>query len=133
MKLLIAGSRKFEGWYLFEIKMSEFIDLHGKPSEIVCGMCKTGADEMAAVWAGGNKTPVKEFPAEWKKYGKAAGPVRNKAMAVYCDRALIFWDAKSKGTANMIEELKKAKKSYTVVYFNSMSLIGEIGKTFLKP
>ena len=44
--------------------------------------------------------------AEWIKYGRAAGPRRNKQMAEYADALLAYWDGKSRGTKNMIELAK---------------------------
>lgn len=52
------------------------------------------------------------FPAEWDKYGRAAGPIRNKQMLIVGkpDLILAFHDNidKSKGTKNMIKQAKKA-------------------------
>ena len=59
--------------------------------ELVCGMA-TGPDLIAKNWAekvwqqGKNKEfkiLIKEFPADWEKYGKAAGAIRNKEMGDY--------------------------------------------------
>lgn len=49
---------------------------------------------------------MKRFPADWGKYGKSAGVLRNKQMAEYADGLIAFWDGKSRGTANMIETAK---------------------------
>ena len=38
--------------------------------------------------------------------------IRNKEMAEYIDWAIIFWDGKSKGSENMIEQLKTLRKPY---------------------
>ena len=46
---------------------------------------------------------IKRFPADWGKYGKKAGIIRNRAMAEYADALLAYWDGKSSGTRNMIE------------------------------
>jgi len=43
------------------------------------------------------------WPADWKRYGNGAGPIRNKAMLADepgADVQLAIWDAKSAGTAN---------------------------------
>lgn len=40
----------------------------------------TGADIMARQWAGGAGIPVERYPADWDRYGKAAGPIRNAQM-----------------------------------------------------
>lgn len=116
MKLLIAGSRDYPTNGNFEAKMTELINLFGRPSEIVSGHCSTGPDKMGEAWAKGNNIPIKLFPADWDKFGKSAGPIRNKHMAQYCDRAIVFWDGLSKGSANMINELKRFNKPYNVIY-----------------
>lgn len=48
-------------------------------SELYHGGC-SGADKLAEEWALKNSVPVKCFPADWKKHGKSAGPVRNIEM-----------------------------------------------------
>ena len=52
------------------------------------------------------------FPADWKVYGKQAGPVRNRQMLNYAKEEqgalLAFWDGKSRGTKNMIDIAKDA-------------------------
>lgn len=130
MKLLIAGSRRIGiiGWDLVG-RMMDFVSQHGMPSEIVSGNCKTGADYFGEKWAESNNIPVKLFPADWDQYGRAAGPIRNKEMAKYCDRAILFWDNNSRGTKNMIEELRKANKPYTVHYPNTVMSASWDGKT----
>jgi len=57
--------------------------------------------------------PYTVFNAQWDKYGKAAGPIRNGHMASYAD-ALIALPG-GKGTANMIKQARaKGLKVYTV-------------------
>lgn len=116
MKLLIAGSRDYPVMGNFLSKMADLVTMYGMPSEVVSGNCHTGADKFGEAWAATYNTPVKMFPADWQKHGKAAGPIRNQEMAKYCDRAIIFWDGQSRGSKNMIEELQKQNKPYTVIY-----------------
>lgn len=40
----------------------------------------TGADYLASEWAKANGIPAVPFPAEWKRYGAQAGPLRNSEM-----------------------------------------------------
>ena len=47
---------------------------------------------------------MRVFPADWDKYGKRAGYLRNVQMAEYADALLAFWDGESRGTKNMIDE-----------------------------
>lgn len=53
------------------------------PVRLIHGDCPTGADRVAKAWAEKNMMPQKPFPADWDRYGKAAGPRRNQEMADY--------------------------------------------------
>lgn len=106
MKTIIAGSRSVN--HIMAIMAA--IGKSGlKIKEVVSGGAK-GADALGEVWANANKTPVKKFPADWDKHGKAAGPIRNKQMAEYADALIAVWDGKSKGTKNMIETMRETGK-----------------------
>jgi hypothetical protein len=110
MKVIIAGSRDVHTYSLVTeaVRRSGFaID------EVVSGMA-LGVDQVGCNWAQNNDKPIKEFPADWKSHGKAAGPIRNRKMAEYADAAIVVWDGESRGTRNMIDEMIKAKKPYYI-------------------
>jgi len=109
IKLLIAGSRDFHD---YDVVKKEF-DKLGKDAEIISG-CAMGADTLAIRLAKELELVVHTFPANWTKYGKGAGFVRNKDMVDLCDEALIFWNGKSKGTEHTICLLMDNKKSFTL-------------------
>ena len=73
--------------------------------EIVSGHAK-GADAFAEAYAKEKGIELTVFPADWARYGRAAGPMRNKEMLDYAQEAnplvIAFWDGKSKGTGHMI-------------------------------
>ena len=69
-----------------------------------------GADQLGERYANENGFRVECYPADWKKYGKRAGPMRNLQMARACDYVICFWDGKSPGTASMIAYAKKLEK-----------------------
>lgn len=74
---------------------------------IVHGACPTGADAFADFYAG--KGRVVRHPAEWDKYGKRAGPLRNQAMAdAGADLCIAFPTKRSRGTWDMVERARKA-------------------------
>ena len=60
---------------------------------------------------------MKEFKADWVKYGKAAGPIRNEEMAKYADACIVFWDGKSPGAKSMIALAKKYELKLRVIYY----------------
>jgi len=106
MKLIIAGGRD----YRLTPKDIERLNALENITEVVSG-CAPGADTEGENWAREQSIPVKVFKADWKKYGRGAGPKRNQAMADYADAVALF--PGGKGTENMY---KQAQKAGLVVY-----------------
>ena len=118
MKLIIAGSRtiKITGYELSILIPVVTHMVRSEISEIVSGLAKgpdlSGKDLADLVW----HKNCKEFPADWDKFGKAAGHIRNKEMADYADALLLIWDGESRGSKNMKETmLKQNKPVYEVI------------------
>ncbi len=116
MKVVIAGSRDFNDYNLVE----ETIEKLGLEIDEVIYGGAAGADYMGLLWARKHKVKVKTFLEEWSVYGKAAGPIRNRKMANYGDYLLAFWDGQSRGTKNMIEEMKRLGKHGEVIYVDNL-------------
>lgn len=99
---LIVGSRGYTDYASFKAKCDAL--LAGKTDiEIVSGGA-SGTDAMAERYARELGYPLQIFPADWSRYGKRAGYVRNREMHAYIstfpERGVIaFWDGQSKGTA----------------------------------
>lgn len=78
---------------------------------IIHGGCR-GADLLAGIEARSRGFTIQEFPANWQKYGRAAGPIRNQQMLDEGkpDKVLVFHDTieKSKGSADMMARALKA-------------------------
>ena len=106
-RVIIAGGRYFSDYELLKEKCDEF--LQGKTDEeivIVSGHA-SGADSLGERYAQERGYQIETYPADWKKYGRAAGPVRNEQMANIANALIAFWDGKSKGTKSMIRLAKK--------------------------
>ena len=126
MKVVIAGTRykDKEGKIVFDdynlvveaVKRSGF-----QITQVVSG-CAIGADRLGERWANSNNVPIKEMPADWNRYGNAAGPMRNKAMAQYADAAIVVWDGKSPGSRNMVENMIRQKKPYYIALISGATL-----------
>ena len=115
-RVIIAGGRDFDDYYLLEDNLMEwlmelYVFYHDKSDyvdlEFISGKAK-GADTLGEKFASKNNCKIKEFPADWNTYGKAAGPIRNEEMAKYAsegDKGVLFafWDGKSRGTKSMID------------------------------
>lgn len=66
-----------------------------------------GADEWAALWAAHRAVPARAFWAEWKRYGGAAGPLRNQRMLDEGKPRLVLAFPGGKGTADMVRRARK--------------------------
>lgn len=73
---------------------------------VLSGMAD-GADRLGHEWAAEKGITVEEYPADWTRFGKRAGFLRNMQMAEQADALVAFWDGESKGTRHMIETALK--------------------------
>ena len=115
MKVIIAGGRDFKDYDRLS-KVCKKILLEQTDIEIVSGTAN-GADKLGERFAAKNNYSVKKFPADWDKFGKSAGHIRNAEMAKYADALISFWDRKSKGTESMINLAKRNKLKVRVIYY----------------
>lgn len=67
----------------------------------------TGADAAALAWAMRNEVSFEGYPANWSKWGDAAGPQRNTYMVALGADAVVAFPGGS-GTAHMIRIAEKA-------------------------
>ncbi len=116
--LLIAGGRNFSDYQLLAMKAAAFIAEHcnGQTPVVISGHAR-GADSLGEQFAREYELPYDLFIANWDKYGRAAGPIRNREMAEVADGAVIFWDGESRGTRSMIALLHKFKVPFEVVRY----------------
>ena len=119
MYLIVAGTRSFND---YDLVKKELDSLKSYPEfkygfTIVSG-CAQGADQLGERYARENNLPIAKFPAEWDKYGKKAGPIRNEKMAKAANACIVFWDGKSRGTKNMIDNARKYNLNLIIKYIN---------------
>lgn len=123
MKLLIAGSRTIDADKLLNLleinSLLTMFDLPW-PKEFVHGGASKGGDRYAAMVADSywDTTKCKVFKADWDKLGRGAGMIRNKQMAQYADVLILIWDGKSKGSANMKQNMIDQGKPVYEIIFN---------------
>lgn len=99
MRTIIAGSREVTDPELVKRAVANC----GWTITGVVSGCARGADTLGAEWALANGVPLFEYPADWDRYGKKAGMIRNKEMARYAQALIAIWDGESRGTKHMIE------------------------------
>lgn len=132
MKIIIAGSRSITDWnFVHECIEDTILKLHFERfstikiasqkellkrinegvkiiTEVISGGAN-GVDKLGEKWAKEQNIPIKRFPANWDKYGRKAGYLRNVEMAEYSDALIAVYDGKSKGTKHMIDIAKKKR------------------------
>lgn len=71
-----------------------------------------GADTAADRWAKSRGVPFRAFPADWGRYQRRAGPIRNKQMLTEGKPDAIVALPGGRGTRNMIEQGRRAGVPY---------------------
>lgn len=99
MKTIIAGSRTITNY----AKLLQAIDeLPWVITLVISGGAK-GVDRLGETYAKENDLPLEIYPANWDKFGRKAGPIRNSEMADNAEALLALWDGESRGTKHMIQ------------------------------
>lgn len=76
-----------------------------------------GVDYLVKVWCLLNNIDHKEYPADWNRYGRGGGVVRNSVMVSDTDYGIGIHDGVSRGTADCVGKLKRAQKLLRVFYY----------------
>ncbi len=114
-RIVVAGCRDYTNY----AQAKEYIDfcicdIREKYTLVfVSGGCQ-GADMLGERYASENGYEIERYPAQWDKYGKSAGPRRNRKMAEIGDYMICFWDGTSRGTKSMIGYAKELHKPVRV-------------------
>jgi hypothetical protein len=102
--ILVCGDRNWTNEQVIRETLGKF--KHPKSVHVVHGAAR-GADEIGGRVAKELGMTVTEVPAEWNKFGRAAGVFRNRKMFDEFHPEAIFAFhsnlAESKGTKNMVE------------------------------
>ncbi len=99
MRVLVCGGRDLEDTVLaFEV-----LDrLHGERrfTVLIEGDAR-GADRIAGTWADARGIEHRVFPADWRRLGRKAGPIRNLQMLQEGKPDLVVAFPGGRGTAHM--------------------------------
>lgn len=118
-RVIIAGCRDFFNYDLLNIKCKYFLQYKIKTHNvIIVSGHATGTDSLGERFAKENNLKCERHPADWKKHGRAAGPIRNAEMAKKSNALIAFWDGRSPGTRSMIELAEKKGIKVAIVLFN---------------
>ena len=117
---LLVGSRDFNNYNLFMKKCDYFLSNYSD-IVVVSGGAR-GTDALAKRYAKDKGYEYIEFPAEWDRFGKRAGFIRNQQMhkfiAEKSKRGVIaFWDGQSKGTQHNFDLAKSYDNPLRIVRY----------------
>lgn len=106
MKVLVCGGRDFNDAAHVFVMMTELHQSLGPFTCVVHGAAR-GADTLAGIWAKQNDIEVREYPADWRTHGRAAGVLRNRQMldAEHPDLVIAF--PGGRGTDNMVKTARE--------------------------
>lgn len=113
MRVLISGDRNWGKPAVIELILDGLAlacQDENEPLVIIEG-CARGADKVAHDWGnamrGSGVADIEHYPADWDKYGRGAGPVRNRQMLNEGKPDVVFafndHITESKGTRDMCE------------------------------
>jgi len=103
-RVLVTGSRTWTDEQAIRTALAAVIWPHGPENVVIVhGACPVGADaiadRIATAWGGG--LTVERHPADWERYGRAAGFRRNAEMvALDADVCLAFIRGGSRGASH---------------------------------
>ena len=106
----VVGSRDFIDYELLKNTLNALSDI----ALIVSGGA-TGADQLARRYATEHNIPIREHLPDWQKYGRSAGPRRNRLIVQDSDVIIAFWDGKSRGTKSTIDIARQNATEVRVV------------------
>jgi hypothetical protein len=98
LKVLVCGGRNYTNRDEVYRALDNLSNMY--QVEVISGMAK-GADTFGYDWAILSGYPVHEYPAEWSKYGRKAGPIRNQQMLTEGNPDLVLAFSGGTGTAHM--------------------------------
>jgi hypothetical protein len=124
-KIIVTGGREYKD----EKVAFQALDWAFKKfdiGEVIQGGA-TGADSLARKWGKDRGMWVTTMPAQWKLFGKAAGPIRNLAMvAGNKDAACLMAFPGGRGTDNCIACALKAKIPVYIVSMDGVLHIDQV-------
>ena len=114
-RVVVGGCRDFNDYTVLSEYLDTVLSNISKENDIIIlsGHCR-GVDTLAERYAEEHGYKTEIYPAEWDKYGKSAGPKRNKLMVDKSDYVVAFWDKQSRGTKSLIEYAMKQNKPIRV-------------------
>jgi hypothetical protein len=117
-RIAIVGSRE----YAATEKIEQFV-WNLRPDTVIVSGGDRGVDRTAEQAARRRGLRTLIFRAEWTKYGKRAGSMRNELIVDNADEVVAFWDGWSPGTADTIRRARAARKPVRIMYSTQQPIL----------
>lgn len=124
MRIIIAGGRDFTNTEVGFACLDSLV----MTNDVIISGHASGADHIGELYAQKNNLQCVQYPANWNKYGRAAGPIRNEEMARVADALIAFWDGQSRGTRSMIRLAKKYGCQVVVFDYSGGLVYGRVSR-----
>jgi len=118
MKVAIVGSRSFNDYGTLKAVIEMTCQTYGIEIDTIVSGGARGTDRLGEMFAKEKGYETLIFPADWDKYGKRAGFIRNVEIIDNCDACIAFWDGESHGTKHDIELCQEKNKPCYVYRFD---------------
>lgn len=112
MIVLVCGGRDYHDKEHVYAVLDGLMERDGIDAVIHGGA--TGADMLATLWAVERNVTGIAFPADWDKYGKAAGPIRNQEMLDKGSPDMLLAFPGGRGTNDMMGRAERAGVPVTI-------------------
>jgi len=105
--VIVTGGRSYNDMRAVDAALDPLLAQHGKGGIVIVTGGASGADFLAYMWACEHGVRCEKHPADWRRWGKSAGPRRNQAMLdAGADVVMAF--PGGAGTADMVRRAKSA-------------------------
>lgn len=108
MKVLVCGGRNFDSYEAVCHGLDAVLATYEYTTLVIIHGAASGVDKFAGEWAHSKGIPVERYPANWRKHGRAAGPLRNQQMLDEGKPDLVVYFPGGVGTADMVARAEKA-------------------------
>jgi len=105
--LAIVGSRSYNNYNHFSIHLKHYLETYKLKIDRIVSGGANGIDTLAQKYATEHKIPITIHYADWARWGRSAGPMRNQLIINDATHLVAFPDSKSIGTWDSVNKAKK--------------------------
>jgi hypothetical protein len=123
MNVLVCGGRDYSDWQMVINTLANIRRTRG--IRVLMHGGAPGADSLADKWGRLANVAMEVYKADWKKHGKAAGPMRNERMLKTGKPDLVVAFPGGRGTADMVSRAKAAGVEVMEIRGSSVPMVSE--------